>query len=67
MTADPDNLVLEHLRHIRKAVDVSREDLHDLKIGLSHIEENLAMANRRLDRVESRLERIERRLDLVSV
>jgi len=67
MTADPDNLVLEHLRHIRKTVDVGPEDLHDLKIRLTHIEENLAMANRRLDRVESRLERIERRLDLVSV
>jgi len=56
MTSDPETLVLEHLRPTRKKVDVGREDLHDLMIRLTHIEETLAMANRRLDRVESRLE-----------
>jgi hypothetical protein len=65
MADKPDNLVLELLRHIRKAGDETREDVREVKLRLTHVEENLAMANRRMDRVESRLERIERRLDLV--
>ena len=67
MTDKPDNIVLEHLRYMRKGIDDIRDDVRDSKLRLTHVEENLAMLNRRMDRFESRLERIEKRLDLVSV
>ena len=74
-----DNLVLEHLRHIRAVVDATRIDMHDLKhrvtaveIGLAGIRrevaqvgENVALFSARFDRLEDRVERIERRLDIV--
>lgn len=65
MVEKTDNIVLEHLRYMRKGIDDIREDVRDVKLRLTHVEENLAMMNRRIDRVESRLERVERRLDLV--
>ena len=42
---------------MRRGIDDIREDIRDLKLRLTHVEE--------MDRVESRLERIEKRLDLV--
>jgi chromosome segregation ATPase len=65
MAEKTDNIVLEHLRYMRRGIDDIREDIRDVKLRLTHVEENLAMMNRRMDRVESRLERIEKRLDLV--
>ena len=65
MTEETDNIVLEHLRHIRKGVDDVREDTRDLKLRLTHVEENLAMMNWRMDRFESRMDRVEKRLELV--
>jgi len=41
------------------------EDLNDIKIRTTNMDENMAVQNRRLDRIEQRLTRIERRLDLV--
>ncbi len=82
MTADaPDNLVFEYLRHLDTKFDRLIDDIGDLKIGVTAIEERLARTdvaianlelsiagvNRRIDRVESRLDRIERRLDLVEL
>jgi chromosome segregation ATPase len=74
-----DNLVLEHLRHIRATVDATREDLRDLKQRVSAVEVGLAAARcelaslaeadahlaARTDRRSERIERVERRLDLV--
>jgi multidrug resistance efflux pump len=64
-----DNLVLEHLRHIRGAVDALREDMREVKSRLGRLEINLAQAqvalaehSTRFDRLETR---VERRLDLV--
>jgi len=65
MTETPDNIVLEHLRHIRSRVDDLHEDVREVKLRLTHVEENLSMVNRRLDKFDTRLERIERRLNLV--
>lgn len=50
------------LRRIDERTERMAEDLHDLKVGMSSVEANLAAMNRRMDRFESRLERIERRL-----
>lgn len=61
----PDNLVLLYLRRIDMKIDRMTDDLNDIKIRVTNVEEGLAGVNRRLDRSEVRLDRIERRLDLV--
>jgi DNA-binding FrmR family transcriptional regulator len=62
--AETDNVVLEHLRHIRGAVDGLRDDMREVKSCLGILESQHANLSNRLDRVDSRIERIERRLDL---
>ena len=53
------------LRRIDEKVDRVIEDVRDLKVRITNLEEGQAGIHRRLDRVEARLDRIERRLDLV--
>ena len=65
MDEKTDNLVLEHLRHIRGAVDDTREDMREVKSRLGLLEQQYAIISGRLDRLTDRVERIERRLDLV--
>ena len=72
MTADVENLILEHLRRFDRRLDSISSDLNDLKLrttaieqGLALVNQGLALVNQRIDRVEERLSRIERRLDLV--
>jgi predicted nuclease with TOPRIM domain len=62
-----DNIVLEHLRHIRGAVDGLREDMREVKSRLGIIESQYASLSNRLDRMDSRVERIEKRLELAEV
>ena len=61
---ETENLVLEHLSHIRGAVDALREDTCEVKERLGALEANYASVSRRVDRIEARIERIEKRLDL---
>ena len=65
--AEPDNLVLQYLRRIDERVSKTAEDVADLKVRVTNIEEGMAVINRRIDRIEQRLDRSERRLDLVDV
>jgi uncharacterized coiled-coil protein SlyX len=81
MADAPDNLIFEYLRRLDAKLDRVIEDIGDLKIRMTAVEERLARTdvaianlelsiagvNRRIDRVEARLERIERRLDLVEL
>lgn len=55
-----DNIVLEHLRHIRGAVDGLRDDMREVKQRLGILEHQYASISNRLDRVDLRIERIER-------
>lgn len=78
MTAEIDNLVLEHLRHIRNRVDRIAEDVDDIKLRMSGLENAMLLVKREiahgdetdarqqltLDKLAARVERIERRLDL---
>ena len=64
---ETDNIVLEHLRHIRGAVDAMREDVREVKhrVGslereVAHVHVKVAELSERVDR----LERVEKRLDL---
>jgi hypothetical protein len=64
MADEPDNVVLMLLRRMDTKLDRVIDDVQDLKIGMTHVEEGLAGVNRRLDRLEIRLDRVERRLEL---
>jgi predicted nuclease with TOPRIM domain len=64
---ETESLVLEHLRHIRGAVDALRDDMRDVKVRLGTLETQYASLSNRLDRLDGRVERIERRLDLAEV
>ena len=66
MAEEPDNLVLQLLRRMDTKLDRVLEDVSDLKVRMTHVEEGLAGVNRRLDRLEARVDRIEQRLVLVS-
>ena len=65
MTSEPDNIVLQYLRRFDEKLDRVVDEMQDVKVRLTALEEGLAGINRRLDRLEGRVERIERRLDLV--
>ncbi len=64
MADEPDSLVLNMLRRIDGKMDRVIDDVHDLKVRMSSVEEGLAGVNRRLDRMDLRVDRIERRLEL---
>jgi archaellum component FlaC len=65
VTDEPDSLVLRYLRPMDEKIDRIADDMRDIKVRLTGVEENLAGVHRRLDRVETRVEQIEKRLDLV--
>lgn len=74
MAPETENIVLEHLRHIRGQIDRVADDVSELKtrvgrldIGLAQVQMTLAEHSNRGDRIEARLDRIEKRLDLVDV
>lgn len=64
MPDEPENLVIQMLRRIDQKVDRLLDDVGDLKVRMTSVEEGLAGVNRRLDRLEARTDRIERRLEL---
>lgn len=73
MTAEMDNIVLEHLRHIRGKVDRISEDMETVKMRLNSVErsvagfhDDLAIISRRLDAVDSRMNQVEARLEIAS-
>jgi hypothetical protein len=59
-----DNIVLEHLRHIRGAIDDVRDDSREMKQRIGSLQNQYANTSNRLNRMNMRIERIERRLDL---
>jgi uncharacterized protein (UPF0335 family) len=80
MTENVENLIVEHLRHIRGRVDRIAEDMGDLKHRMSSLESAMVLVKREvsagdetdarqqvsLDRLLDRIDRIERRLDLIA-
>jgi len=61
---ETESIVLEHLRHIRRAVDDLRDDMREVKSRLGILENQYASLSSRLDRLDQRVERIEQRLEL---
>ena len=78
MVEQPDNLVLEHLRYMRRVLDDTRADVLDLKTRMTgveatlgqitsqigHLQTQVAAQTLRIDRLDERFVRVERRLDL---
>lgn len=78
MSNNDNNLVFEHLRHIRGRVDIIADDMKEIKLRLSSLESSLSLVRREIivgdetgarqqvsiDRIMERLERIENRLDM---
>jgi phage shock protein A len=76
MAEEPDSIVLRYLRRMDEKIDRLAEDVRELKLRMTTVEQQVAQLAAteashyastalRMDRLESRLERIERRLDLV--
>ena len=78
MAEEPNNLVLEHLRHIRRVVDKTEAEMIDVKSRITsfeatmrhvtaqigHLQSQIASPTGRIDRIEQRLDGVERRLDV---
>ncbi len=75
MTTDVESLVLEHLRHIRGRVDQIADDVTELKLRMSGLEQAMVLVKREVnygDETDIRQQitldklhaRIERRLEL---
>ena len=65
--AEPDNIILEHLRALRTDMAAMREDVREVKTRLTSVERSIAAMyadkaelNDRYDRIVRRIERIER-------
>lgn len=63
--ANPEDFIPLMLRRIDEKLDRVLEDVRDLKVRTTSLEEGIAGVQRRLDRFELRLDRIETRLNLV--
>jgi outer membrane murein-binding lipoprotein Lpp len=78
MSGNVENLILEHLRHIRGKVDHIASDIDDLKARMSSLDASMVLVKREvnqgedvnarqqvsLDRLAKRIDRIEARLEL---
>ena len=62
--SEPDNIVLIYFRRLDKRVDRLLDEMRDVKVRLTSVEENQAGVHRWMDRMDMRIERVERRLDL---
>ena len=48
MTDNAENLVLEHLRHIRGRVDLIADDMKEVKLKLSTLESSLSLVRQEI-------------------
>ncbi len=79
MTDNVEDVIIEHLRHIRGRVDRIAEDMSDMKHRMSSLESAMVLVKREvsagdetdvrqqvsLDRLLDRIDRIGRRLELI--
>ena len=56
MVTEPENLVIELLRTIRSDLVMVKDDMQDLKVRVTRVEEAMVGVHRRLDRLVSRVE-----------
>jgi len=62
--AEPENIVLIHLRRMSEQMVLLHEDNREIKSRLGILEQQGASLSSRLDRIDARIDRIDKRLDL---
>lgn len=62
MNDEAPNLVLEHLKHIRGAIDRMSQDMGDVKFRIGQLEQTTAHTAQTTSHILGRLDRIEQRL-----
>ncbi len=74
MTEETENVVLEILKRIQTDMSDMRDDISELKMRATALDEHMGGLiiqvsgnNNRLDRMDERLKRVERRLELSDV
>jgi len=74
MTAKPDNLILDHLRNLRKDMSKMAGQIElltaEVRISNAHVSgivQSDVLTSTRLAELEARLDRVERRLELTDV
>ena len=65
MADEPDSILLQYMRRFDTQLQRMGEDIHEMRVRLTNVEESQSIIHRRLDRMDERLDRIERRLELV--
>jgi hypothetical protein len=65
MAGEPDSIILQYMRRFDTQLQRMGEDIHEIRVRLTNVEESQSIIPRRLDRMDERLDRIERRLELV--
>ena len=63
MAEEADNTVLALLGRLDQRTERLAEDVYELQVRMTAVEDGLAGFDRRIDRLEQRVERIERRLE----
>ncbi len=63
--AEPENVVLQHLRAIREQLDTLNERALEMMQRMGAVELGLANLSVRIDRIDARLDRVERRHGLI--
>jgi regulator of replication initiation timing len=58
-------LMFEQLKHIRKTVDRTAEDILDLKLRVSSLERSTALLHVDLSQINLRLDNFNKRLDFI--
>jgi len=67
MPNESENITLKILRRLDEKSDRLLDEVHDLKVRTTGVQEGLAGVHRRLDRLEERMDCVERRLDLTEL
>lgn len=65
MADEPENLTHAYLRRMDAKLDRLLDDMQDVKVRVTSLEENYGAVSRRLDRIERDVSHIKKRLDLV--
>ena len=63
--AEPDNVVLQHLRAIREILDNHTDRLLELQQRMGGLDVQAANISVRIDRIDVRFDRVEKRLGLI--
>jgi len=65
MSHESDDTVLGVLSRLDRRTERMAEDVYELGVRMTAVEDGLAVVNRRIDRLEQRVDRIERTLEQV--